>query len=77
MMEKSLEIQNILFRIKKLDYQAGLILMENLAKHLRRTKKEIDSSTTSHRLTELSGMGSEIWENVDIDQYIRKERQWD
>lgn len=76
-MEKSLETQNILFRIKKLDYQAGLVLMENLAKHLRRTKKEIGFSTSSHQLTELSGMGSDIWENIDIDQYIRKERQWD
>ena len=76
-MEKSLEIRNILFRIKKLDYQASLVLMENLAKHLRRTKKEIGFTASSRRLTELNGLGSEIWKNVDIDQYIRKERQWD
>lgn len=76
-MDNSIEIENILLRIKNLDYKAGLYVMESLAKHLKKKKTEINSSSSSHLLTELSGLGSEIWKNVDIDQYIRNERQWD
>ena len=30
------------------------------------------------RLSELKGLGKEIWEGIDVDQYIREERDsWD
>ncbi len=32
----------------------------------------------SHQITELRGLGKEIWKDVDADQYVAKERDsWD
>ena len=28
-------------------------------------------------LIDLNGLGAEIWKDVDIEHYIRQERQWD
>lgn len=27
-------------------------------------------------ITSLEGLGAEIWRDVDIDEFVRKERQW-
>ncbi len=35
-------------------------------------------SEKSHDIKELKGLGKEIWREIDIDEYIRKEREtWD
>ena len=46
-------------------------LLEDLAAMLRKgiTRKP------KHRITELEGLGKEIWEGVDVDEYIRQERE--
>lgn len=32
----------------------------------------------SHRVTDLRGLGKEIWHGVDADEYVEKEREsWD
>lgn len=74
-MEKSVRIKNILSQIKKLDYEARLYLAEHLIKQLRKTQKEV--KPTSHNLTELNKLGTEVWKNVNPDEYVEQERQWD
>ncbi len=74
-MDKSVKIENILSQIRSLDYEARLYLMEELIKQIRKNKNE--ASPSSHYLTELNRLGSEIWKGVNIDQYIQQERQWD
>ncbi len=33
---------------------------------------------TEHSILELRGLGKEIWEGIDPDEYVRKEREsWD
>ncbi len=70
-MNQSIEVENILKRVKKLNYKARLNLTEKIVRQLRKSKKG------KHRLTELSGLGAEIWKDVDINEYLKKERQWD
>lgn len=38
-------------------------------------KKKLEESVQkSHKLTELEGLGSEVWRNIDVEEYIDKER---
>lgn len=74
-MDNPVTVEKILTQIKKLDYEARLVLMQRLQKQL--VKNMGSKASTSHRLTELSGLGSEIWKNIDVEQYLQQERQWD
>ena len=73
-MEKSMKIESIISEIKQLDYDTRVSLMERLYRIL---KKDIQKSKHSIHLTELNGLGAEIWTNVNIDRYVQQERQWD
>jgi len=70
-----IKIERILSQIKQLDYDSRLYLVERIIKLLKLKRNKAASAT--HNLTELNGLGANIWKNVDIDQYINEERQWD
>ncbi|MBI3210742.1 MAG: hypothetical protein HYZ37_17805 [Candidatus Solibacter usitatus] len=37
-----------------------------------------DSPRPTRSLLELQGLGKEIWQNIDVDEYLREERaSWD
>jgi hypothetical protein len=72
-MPTSLNINDILSQVKRLDKEEPLNLLQRLVRLLRKT--EI-AKTSSLRLTSLSGLGSEVWRNANIDKYIDEERQW-
>lgn len=73
-MATSLNINDILSQVKRLDKEDQLTLLQRLASLLKRTEA---TKNTSLRLTSLSGLGSGIWKSVDdIDKYIDEERQW-
>ena len=74
-MDRALKIENILSQIEKLDHETRVYLMERLIS-LERQQDKKKKNGTSH-LTELGNLGAEIWKNVNIDQYVQKERQWD
>jgi hypothetical protein len=70
----SLNINDILSKVKQLDKEEQLTLLQRIASLLRRTHTK---KTSSVKLTSLSGLGSEIWKSADdIDSYIDGERQW-
>jgi hypothetical protein len=74
-MPASLNINDILSQVKQLDKEDQLTLLQRMAYLLKR--RETKKTTSSTRLTSLSGMGSEIWKSQDsIDKYIDEERQW-
>ena len=73
-MNRSIQIEEILARINKLDQDSKQNLMDRLVGQLM--KKKVNPPLTRHQLTELDKLGNEIWKNVDIEQYIRKEREW-
>ncbi len=73
-MAASLNINDILSQVKQLDKEDQLTLLQRMAYLLKRREA---NTTTSAGLISLSGLGSEIWRNVDsIDKYIEEERQW-
>lgn len=74
-MEKTSELNSILARIKKLDYESRLYLMERLVKQLRTSKKKMTSQEA--KLSDLNSLGSKIWNGIDPDKYIQQQRQWD
>ena len=74
-MDETVRVESILSQISKLDYEARLYLIERLVKELRKNKKAVKKY--SHKLTELNSLGSEIWKDIDIDQYVQQERQWE
>lgn len=74
-MDKAIKVENILSQISKLDHESRLYLMERLIRLLRKQGEETKSGTA--HLTELSNLGAEVWQNVNIDKYIQEERQWD
>ena len=72
-MAASLNINDILSQVKKLDKDDQLNLLQRLVVLLKKT--DVNKST-SLKLTSLSGLGMEIWKDTDIDNYIDEERQW-
>jgi len=56
-----------------MDYNDKLYLLSYLTKNLIKS-----SSKNIHTLTELKGLGKELWQNRNIDTYIQNERaSWD
>lgn len=75
-MSKETQVKGILSQIKKLDYETRIELMEELLSLLKENKIEKENKRRT-RLTDLNELGSEIWKDVNIDQYVEQERQWD
>ncbi len=71
-MSAALNVHDILSRVRELDKDEQFTLLERLIALIR---KHENASGTS-QLSSISGVGSEIWENTNIDEYIEQERQW-
>jgi hypothetical protein len=67
-----LTVNHILSEVKQLDKEDQLNLLERLVLLIR--KKE--NIAKDVKLSSISGIGSEIWSNMDIDKYIESEREW-
>jgi len=71
-MSKAININQLLEKVELLDNTSKLSLIEHiisLIKHEQKPKHKSD-------LTKLNGLGKDIWKNVNIEDYIEKERQW-
>jgi hypothetical protein len=75
-MSKKTQVKDILSQIKKLDHETKIELMEEIVNLLKANKIEQERRSET-RLTDLNELGSEIWKDVNIDQYVERERQWD
>jgi len=72
-MNNLLDRQNIFREVDTLNYTDKLHLLSYIMKDLIKSGVK-----TKHNLTELRGLGKEIWQNRDIDSYIQNERAlWD
>lgn len=70
-MSATLNINDILSKVKGLDKAEQLTLLERLCALIQK-----NNPIKTKKLSEISGIGSEIWEKIDIDEYIDQERQW-
>jgi len=58
--------------IQTLKPEEQLSLIEILSSKL---KKSIFEKKIKHSILELEGLGAEIWKGIDVQEYVRKERE--
>jgi len=71
-MNADLNVNDILLQVKRLDKEDQLNLLEKLALLIRKSERKENKT----KLTSISGVGSSLWSNTDIDGYVDQERQW-
>ncbi|KYK36863.1 MAG: hypothetical protein HXS48_19275 [Theionarchaea archaeon] len=69
MTDDTLSHSELLTIIQNLDTDEQLRLMEEVATIIRNRVK-----TKKHSILELRGLGKEIWESVDAQEYVDRER---
>lgn len=61
--------------INRLRPEEQLSLVEIISARL---KKTLTTRKAKHSIMELEGLGADIWEGIDAQEYVRKEREsWD
>lgn len=69
----AISIGNIVSQIKKLKHSEKINVLEKIVS-LIKTESEADERI---HLSSINGLGSEIWKDTDIDEYVENERQLD
>ncbi len=70
-MSSTANINNIIHEIESLDYISKINVMSKIVSMLKHSQVK----TTSTNITQLKGLGKEIWKDVNIENYISKERE--
>jgi hypothetical protein len=66
--------QEVLRQVQHLSLDEQNRLLEDLVAMI----KQRTSIKPLHSILELEGLGKEIWEHIDVDQYLQQERDsWD
>jgi hypothetical protein len=60
----------VLHQVQQLSPEEQFQLLEDLVSMLRQRT----TSKPKHSILELEGLGKEVWEGVDVEEYIKKER---
>lgn len=71
-MPTTLNIQDILSQIRQLGIEEQYSLLERIVALVKKNGEATDPL----KLVSISGLGSEVWNTTNIDQYIDEERQW-
>jgi hypothetical protein len=50
-------------------------ILEAVYNELTHLDKLFPEGVKTHSILELEGLGKEIWRDIDVDEYIRKERE--
>ena len=75
-MANNVQINNLLSQIAQLDFESKLKLIEK-AVHMLSDSKVAPARKQSN-LSQLRGIGADLWRQVDPDKYLRNEREaWD
>jgi hypothetical protein len=73
-MESTLDINQIVSEIERLDYSDKINILSRIVNLLRKE----DSSHQVYPVTSLKGLGKSIWQKNDTDSYLSGEREsWD
>jgi hypothetical protein len=61
--------------LDKLEPEQQLSLVELVTANI---KKQLQPKSGKHKISELDGLGAEVWNKIETKQYIQKERNsWD
>jgi len=71
----TLRFEDYVKGIERLEPEEQLRLIEIISARL---KKTLGGEKTRHHVTELEGLGADIWKMVDAQHYVTEERKsWD
>ena len=70
-MNAELNLNEILSQVKKLNKLDQVALLKKITSMLKK-----DKSKQPVKLSDISGLGSSIWHDINIDEYVDGERQW-
>ena len=68
----SSNLNSILSEVKKLNKADRAILLKRISTIVQKDEQPYEPA----KLSQLSGLGYSLWQDVDIDKYIDEERQW-
>lgn len=73
-MDSTININQIVNEIEKLDYNDKINIMSRIVNLLKRE----DKSNQAYSITRLKGLGKNVWQKTDIESYVATEREsWD
>lgn len=73
-MDSTININQIVNEIEKLDYNDKINIMSRIVNLLKREEKAHQVSS----VTQLKGLGKDVWQKTDVASYVSKEREsWD
>ncbi|HKL33531.1 MAG TPA: hypothetical protein VJ919_13410 [Tangfeifania sp.] len=73
-MKESVKIKNIVNQVSTLDYNSKVQVAEKIISLLR---KKSNNKSQAQKLTDLKGLGADLWNSIDVDDYLQNERAWD
>lgn len=71
-MHAELRLNKILTQVQKLNKIEQVALLKKISSLINGDEKPVKTV----KLTEISGLGADLWRNVDIGKYVDEERQW-
>ncbi|MDO9581167.1 MAG: hypothetical protein Q7J06_11495 [Bacteroidales bacterium] len=73
-MDSTININQIVNKIEKLDYNDKINIMSRIVNLLKREEK----AHQAFPVTRLKGLGKDVWQKTDAASYVSKEREsWD
>lgn len=72
-MDAEIKLEKIFSQVRQLNKAQQASLLKKLTHLLKADKTSAGKPVT---LADLSGLGSDVWRNTDIDKYVDDERQW-
>ncbi len=73
-MDRTINIDQIVNEIEKLDYKDKINIMSRIVNLLKRE----DQTRQVYSITRIKGLGKNVWQKSDIEAYIANEREsWD
>ncbi|TMC21893.1 MAG: hypothetical protein E6J34_08280 [Chloroflexi bacterium] len=71
--------QQIMEQVRQLELEEQIKLLQDILQDLSVLVQQNQlTAKPLHSILELEGLGKEIWEGIDVDQYIEEERNsWD
>ncbi|MGM0619885.1 MAG: hypothetical protein ACQETJ_02485 [Bacteroidota bacterium] len=73
-MDVSIKIDQIVKQVSSLDYNSKIQVAEKIISLLKAPEKK---DNQPNKLTDLKGLGTEVWENIDVNDYLQNERSWE
>ncbi|MBC7401017.1 MAG: hypothetical protein H7289_13835 [Mucilaginibacter sp.] len=71
-MDAELSLKEIISQVKKLNKGEKITLLQRITLLISKEEK----STKTVKLSDISGLGSSLWHNINVDEYVDSEREW-